>query len=79
MKILWIFTLFMLLMLGNNLLINWIFGVRIPWQPMLLALRTMRPSEYIVLVGMLLLFLLSVGKKQIGHAIRFFFHNGHVF
>ncbi|MGW9527765.1 hypothetical protein ACWHAM_08480 [Paenibacillus terrae] len=73
MKILWIFTLFMVLMLGTNLLVNWLFGVRIPWEPTLLALRTLRPSEYIVLAGMLLLLFVNVGKKQIGCALRFLF------
>ncbi|MGP0577440.1 hypothetical protein ACTP13_10555 [Paenibacillus peoriae] len=73
MKILWIFTLFMMLMLGTNLLVNWLFGVPNPWEPISLALRTMRPSEYIVLAGMLLLFFVTVGKKQIGYSFQFLF------
>ncbi|MGQ3477028.1 hypothetical protein [Paenibacillus sp. TY11] len=73
MKVLWIFTLFMILMLGTNLLVNWLFGVHHPWEPISLAFRTMRPSEYIVLAGMLLLLFVTAGKKQIGHAFRFIF------
>lgn len=73
MKMLWIFTLFMVLMLGTNLLVNWLFGIHNPWEPMLLAFRTTRSSEYIVLAGMLLLLLVTVGKKQIGYTFRFLF------
>ncbi|AZH31607.1 MULTISPECIES: hypothetical protein [Paenibacillus] len=73
MKILWIFTLFMLLMLGTSISIKWIFGVHHPWEPITLAFLTMRPSEYIVLVGMLMVLLINVGKKPIGNAFRFLF------
>ncbi len=73
MKMLWIFTLFLLLMLGTNLLVNWLFGSRTPWEATLSAFHTMRPSEYIVLAGMLLLIFISVGKKQIRHVLHFFF------
>ncbi|KEO78750.1 hypothetical protein MKN04_09885 [Paenibacillus polymyxa] len=73
MKILWIFTLFMMLMLGTSISIKWLFGVHHPWEPISLAFRTMRPSEYIVLAGMLIVFFINVGKKQIGNAFRFLF------
>ncbi|MGG4211893.1 hypothetical protein [Paenibacillus polymyxa] len=73
MKIVWIFTLFMLLMLGTSISIKWLFGVHHPWEPISLAFRTMRPSEYIVLAGMLIVFFINVGKKQIGNAFRFLF------
>ncbi|QNR67256.1 hypothetical protein IAQ67_26480 [Paenibacillus peoriae] len=73
MKILWIFTLFMILMLGTILLVNWLFGTHTPWEPMALAFSTMRPSEYIVLAAMLLLLFVNEGKKQIGNAFRFLF------
>ncbi|MFK4301822.1 hypothetical protein ABH892_001926 [Paenibacillus sp. RC254] len=73
MKILWIFTLFMVLMLGTNLLVNWLFGIHNPWDSISLAFGTLRPSEYIVLAGMLLLLFVTVGKKQIGYALQFLF------
>ncbi|MGW8958384.1 hypothetical protein [Paenibacillus sp. NPDC055715] len=73
MKILWIFTFFMILMLGTNLLVNWLFGAHTPWETILLAFRTMRPSEYIVLAGMLLSLFVNAGKKQVGNAFRFIF------
>ncbi|WP_025675822.1 hypothetical protein [Paenibacillus polymyxa] len=73
MKILWIFTLFMLLMLGTSISIKWIFGVHHPWEPITLAFLTMRPSEYVVLAGMLIVFFINVGKKPIGNAFRFLF------
>lgn len=73
MKTIWVFMLFMLLMLGTSMSIKWIFGVHHPWEPISLAFRTMRPSEYIVLVGMLIVFFINVGKKPIGNAFRFLF------
>lgn len=73
MKTLWIFILFMLLMLGTSVSVKWLFGVHHPWEPVSLAFRTMRPSEYIVLVGMLMVLLINVGKKPIGNAFRFLF------
>lgn len=73
MKILWIFTLFMMLMLGTNLLVNWLFSTHTPWEPMALAFSTMRPSEYIVLAGMLLVFFVTVAKKQIKYGFHFLF------
>ncbi|OBA02345.1 hypothetical protein A9P44_22575 [Paenibacillus polymyxa] len=73
MKILWIFTLFMLLMLGTSISIKWLFGARHPWEPISLAFRTMRPSEYVVLAGMLIVFFIYVGKKPIGNVFRFLF------
>ncbi|MDP9677459.1 hypothetical protein J2W97_003469 [Paenibacillus jamilae] len=73
MRTLWIFILFMLLMLGTSVSIKWLFGIHHPWEPVSLAFRTMRPSEYIVLVGMLMVLLINVGKKPIGNAFRFLF------
>lgn len=73
MKTLWIFMLFMLLMFGTSMSIKWLFGVRHPWEPISLAFLTMRPSEYIILVGMLMVLLINVGKKPIGNAFRFLF------
>lgn len=73
MKILWIFTLFMILMLGTSMAVNWLFGIHYPWGPISLTFRTMRPSEYIVLAGMLLLLFVNAGKKQIGNAFQFLF------
>ncbi|MCC3379336.1 hypothetical protein ACFQ5D_13075 [Paenibacillus farraposensis] len=73
MKTLWIFTFFMALMLGTILLVNLLFGVHHPWESISLAFHTMRPSEYIVLAGMLLLLFVTLGKKQIGHACQFIF------
>ncbi|MET3207245.1 UNVERIFIED_CONTAM: hypothetical protein ABIC26_000179 [Paenibacillus sp. PvR008] len=73
MKVLWIFTLFTLLMLGTSMAINWLFGVYHPWELISLAFRIMRPSEYIVLAGMLLLLFVTVGKKPIGNALRILF------
>ncbi|MDQ0494162.1 MULTISPECIES: hypothetical protein [Paenibacillus] len=74
MKILWIFMLFMLLMLGTSMGVNWLSGVHHhPWEPISLAFRTMRPSEYVVLAGMLLVLFVTVGKKPIGNALRFLF------
>ncbi|RFT99362.1 hypothetical protein DX902_03465 [Paenibacillus jamilae] len=73
MKTLWIFILFMLLMLGTSVSVKWLFGVHHPWEPVSLAFHTMRPSEYIVLVGMLMVLLMNVGKKPIGNAFRFLF------
>lgn len=34
---------------------------------------TMRPSEYVVLAGMLIVFFINVGKKPRGNAFRFLF------
>lgn len=73
MKTLWIFILFMLLMLGTSVSIKWLFGIHHPWEPISLAFRTMRPSEYIVLAGMLMVLLINVSKKPLGNALRFLF------
>jgi hypothetical protein len=73
MKILWIFTLFMILTLGTSISIKWLFGAHHPWEPISLAFRTMRPSEYVVLAGMLIVFFVTVAKKQIEYGFRFLF------
>jgi hypothetical protein len=66
MKELVLFIVFFILMIGTNGLLDWLYGVRNPWKPMLDTLAVMRPSEFTVIAGMLLAVFIAALKKPLG-------------
>ncbi|MFM9281395.1 hypothetical protein [Paenibacillus jiagnxiensis] len=66
MKELVLFIVFFILMIGTNGLLDWLYGVKNPWQPMLSTLAVMRPSEYVVIAGMTLAVFVMALRKQLG-------------
>ncbi|MFB5674843.1 hypothetical protein ACE3NQ_14040 [Paenibacillus terreus] len=66
MKELVLFIVFFILMIGTNGFLDWLYGVKDPWQPMLSTIAVMRPSEYVVIAGMTVAVFVAALRKQLG-------------
>lgn len=69
MKKLGVFMLVLILALGTNLLLDWLYGVRQPLGIMASIIFTLHPSEIFMLMFILLCFIISIFSKQLGKAI----------
>ena len=69
MKKLGVFMLLLILTLGNNLLLDWLYGVHHPLRTMSSIILCLRPSEKFMIVFTLLCFIISLFSKQLGKAI----------
>ncbi|MEK3787189.1 hypothetical protein [Paenibacillus sp. FSL K6-1230] len=69
MKKLGIFMLVLVLALGSNLLLDWLYGVRHPLKVMSNIIRTLHPSEIFMLMFLVLCFIISLFNKRLGKAL----------
>lgn len=70
MKKLGVFMLVLILALGTNLLLDWLYGVRHPFGIMANIIFTLRPIEASLWIFILLCFIISLFSKQLSKAIR---------
>lgn len=66
MKEMVLFIFFFVLMIITNILLDWLYGVKKPWLPMLSTLAVMRPSEYVIIAAMTLAVFVAALRKQLG-------------